>query len=55
MNSRVATRRSDDGTELQAGLTDWSKSRATKFYDQGISKLVHRYDKYLSAYGDYAE
>jgi len=31
------------------------KSQAAKFYDDGINKLVHRYDKCLNLNGDYVE
>ena len=50
----LATQPFDDA-ELQAGVNEWLKSQAAKFYDDGINKLVHHYDKCLSLNGDYVE
>jgi len=55
MKTWLATQRFDDDAELQAGVNEWLKSRAAKFYDDGINKLVHRYDKCLNLNGDYVE
>jgi len=55
MKTWLATHRFDDDAELQAGVNEWLKSQAAKFYDDGINKLVHRYDKCLNLNGDYAE
>ena len=41
MNTWLATQRFDDA-ELHAGVNEWLKSQAAKFYDDGINKLVHR-------------
>ena len=54
MKTWLATQRFDDA-ELQAGVNEWLKSQVAKFYDDGINKLVHRYDKCLNLNGDYAE
>jgi len=51
----LATQRFDDDAELQAGVNEWLKSQAANFYDDGINKLVHRYDKCLNLNGDYVE
>ena len=55
MKTWFATQRFDDDAELQAGVNEWLKSQAAKFYDDGINKLVHRYDKCLNLNGDYVE
>jgi hypothetical protein len=47
--------RFDDNAELQAGVNEWLQSQAAKFYDDGINKLVYRYDKCLNLNGDYVE
>ena len=55
MKTWLATQRFDDDAELQAGVNEWLKSHAAKFYDDGINKLVQRYDKCLNLNGDYIE
>jgi histone-lysine N-methyltransferase SETMAR len=55
MKTWLATQRFDDDAELQEGVTNWLKLQAADFYDAGISKLVHRYDKCLNLFGDYVE
>jgi len=39
MKTWLATRRFDDDAEMQAGVNEWLKSQAAKFYDDGINKL----------------
>jgi len=34
---------------------DWLNSQAAVWYEEGISKLVSRYDKCLNVQGDYVE
>jgi histone-lysine N-methyltransferase SETMAR len=56
MKTWLATQRFDDeDAELQAGVNEWLKSQAANSYDDGINKLVHRYDKCLNLNGDYVE
>ena len=55
MKTWLATQRFDDDAELQAGVNEWLKSQAATFYDDGINKRVHRYDKCLNLNGDYVE
>ena len=55
MKTWLATQRFDDDTELQAGVNEWLKSQAAKFYGDEFNKLVHRYDKCLNLNGDYVE
>ncbi|XP_039294151.1 uncharacterized protein LOC120353654 [Nilaparvata lugens] len=53
MKTWLATQRFDDDADLRKGVTDWL---ASQFYDTGISKLVHRYDKKcLNLFGDNVE
>jgi hypothetical protein len=40
---------------LQRAVLDWLNSQAAVWYEEGISKLVSRYDKCLSIQGDYVE
>uniref|UniRef100_A0A670YLX0 Mariner Mos1 transposase n=1 Tax=Pseudonaja textilis TaxID=8673 RepID=A0A670YLX0_PSETE len=51
----LGTQRFDDNAELRAGVTDWLKSQEAEFYDNGITKLVHRYDKCLNLFSEYVE
>lgn len=51
----VATQSFDNDVELQAGVINWFKCQVTKYYNNGIQKLVHCYDKCLNLYGDYVE
>jgi hypothetical protein len=37
------------------GTVDWLNSQAAVWYEEGISKLVSRYDKCLIVQGDYVE
>ncbi|GBL84588.1 hypothetical protein AVEN_191058-1 [Araneus ventricosus] len=55
MKTWLTTQRFDDDEELHAGVSAWLKSQAAAFYDDGITKLVYRYDKCLNLYGDYIE
>ncbi|GFW15930.1 uncharacterized protein TNCV_4432031 [Trichonephila clavipes] len=51
----LATQRFDDDKELRVRVTEWLRSQAAEFYDKGISKLVHRYNKCVNLFGDYVE
>uniref|UniRef100_A0A670ZEW1 Histone-lysine N-methyltransferase SETMAR n=1 Tax=Pseudonaja textilis TaxID=8673 RepID=A0A670ZEW1_PSETE len=55
MKTWLGTQRFYDNAELWAGVTDWLKSQAAEFYDNGITKLVHRYDKCFNLFGEYVE
>ncbi|GBL84280.1 hypothetical protein AVEN_118663-1 [Araneus ventricosus] len=55
MKTWLATQCFDDDEELHAGVLGWLKSQGAIFYDDGINKLVYRYDKYLNLYRDYVE
>ena len=41
--------------KILAEITDRTSHLAAQFFDEGISKLVHRYDKCLNLNGDYVE
>lgn len=55
MKKWLAMQRFDDDAQLQEEVTKWLKAQAAEFFDEGISKLVHRYDKCLNLNGDYVE
>ena len=55
MKTWLATQCFDDDAVLQAGVNEGFKSQAEKFYDDGINKLLHCYDKFLNLNGDYVE
>ena len=44
-----------DVHDLQHAVVDWLNSQAAVWYEEGISKLVARYDKCLNVQGDYVE
>jgi hypothetical protein len=41
--------------EVKEAVTTWFASQAAAFYDEGIQKLVQRYDKCLNNDGNYVE
>ena len=50
----IGKRHADD-EDLQHAVVDWLNSQAAVWYEDGISKLVSRYDKCLNLQGDYVE
>jgi hypothetical protein len=44
-----------DDEDVQRAVLDWLNSQASVWYEEGISKLLSRYDKCLNAQGDYVE
>jgi len=48
-------RRYDTHEELESSINEHFKSLAAEFYEAGIGKLVHRYDKCLNLQGNYVE
>jgi hypothetical protein len=44
---------SDD--EVKTAMQHWVKALAADFFDEGIQKLVPRYDRCLNLGGDYVE
>jgi len=45
----------DDDDDLKDALQKWLTSQAAAFYEEGIQKLVPRYDKCLDNGGEYVE
>ena len=54
MKEHLAGKRHAD-EDLQHTVVDWLNSQAAVWYEEGISKLVSRYDKCLNVQGDYVE
>jgi hypothetical protein len=44
-----------DDEDLHYAVMDWLNSQAAFWYEEGISKLLARYDKCLNVQGDYVE
>lgn len=45
MKTWFEEQRFDDDVELQAGVNEWFKFQAARFYNDGINKLTQRYNK----------
>jgi hypothetical protein len=45
----------NNSEELMEDFKTWLKPQAADFFDTGIQKLIHRYDKYLNSSSDYVE
>jgi hypothetical protein len=48
-------RRFKSDEEVKDGVKEWLNGLAADVYDEGIQRLVTRYDKCLNAGGDYVE
>ena len=48
-------KRFDDDDDLKDAVQKWLTSQAAAFYEEGIQKLVPRYDKCLNNGGEYGE
>jgi hypothetical protein len=55
MKEHLAGKRHADDEDLQHAVVDWLNNQAAVWYEEGISKLVSRYDKCLNVQGDYVE
>ena len=55
MKEHLAGKGFTDVEDLQHAVIDWLNSQAPVWYEEGISKLVSRYDKCLYVQGDYVE
>jgi hypothetical protein len=51
----LATERFHTKEELMDGVNNWLHNLAAPFFDEGLQKLVSRYDKYLNVDGNYVE
>ena len=45
----------DSIEEMKCGVKNWLENQSMDFYEQGLRKLVTRYDKCLNLDGDYVE
>lgn len=55
MKKSLGSQHSDDDEDLQNAVTGWLRTQVAEFYEEGILKLVKRYDLYLNLNGDYVE
>jgi histone-lysine N-methyltransferase SETMAR len=55
LKSFLGGRRFLDDNEVKEAVSTWFASQAAAFYDEGIQKLVQRYDKCLKNDGNYVE
>ena len=51
----LATQRFHTNKELMDGVNNWLHNLAAPFFDEGLQKLVSRYDKCLNVGGNYVE
>jgi len=51
----LGSKRFDDDHDLKAAVQKWLTSQVAAFYEEGIQKLVPRYDKCLNNGGEYVE
>jgi len=51
----LATQRFHTNEELMDGVNNWLHNSAVPFFDEGLQKLVSRYDKCLNVDGNYVE
>jgi histone-lysine N-methyltransferase SETMAR len=51
----LATQRFHNNEALMDGVNNWLHNLAAPFFDEGLQKLVSRYDKCLNVDGNYVE
>jgi histone-lysine N-methyltransferase SETMAR len=51
----LASQSFNNDEDVKRAVQKWLSSQAAMFYDEGIQKLVSRYDKCLNNGGNYAE
>ena len=49
----LGSKRFDEDDDLKGAVQKWLTSQAASFYEEGIQKLVPRYDKCLNNGGEY--
>ncbi|PRD29767.1 UNVERIFIED_CONTAM: hypothetical protein NCL1_28426 [Trichonephila clavipes] len=54
-NSFLAGKHFNNDKELKENVFNWLKTQAATFYEEGIEKLVPRYDTCLQYFGSYVE
>jgi hypothetical protein len=55
MKSFMGGQNFNNDDEVKKAISAWLQSQASSFYDEGIQKLVPRYDKCLYNGGNYVE
>nr|CAH7761651.1 unnamed protein product [Callosobruchus chinensis] len=55
LKKHLGGQRLQDDKEVKTVVIQWLKSQAAVFYEEGIQKLVPRYDKCLNIHGNYVE
>ncbi|GFT08575.1 histone-lysine N-methyltransferase SETMAR [Trichonephila clavipes] len=55
LKSFLAGKHFNNDKELKENVSNWLKTQAATFYEEGIEKLVSRYDTCLQNFGSYAE
>ena len=55
MKAWLATQRFHTNEELMDGVNNWLHNLAAPFFDEGLQKLVSRYDKCLNVDGNYMQ
>ncbi|GBN20519.1 Mariner Mos1 transposase [Araneus ventricosus] len=55
MKKFLGGKKFDSDNELKRAVRRWLFSQPTKFYETGIFKLIHRWDKCLNMHGSYVE
>jgi len=55
LKKSLGGKRFDDNDDLNGAVQKWLTSQAATFYEEGIQKLVTRYDKCLTNGGEYVE
>jgi hypothetical protein len=52
---RLATQRFHNNAELMDGVNNWLHNLAAPFFEEGLQKLVSRYNKHLNVKGNCVE
>src|SRR5258705_10551213 len=55
LKKHLGGQRHDDDDEVKTSVVQWLSNQAADFYEDGIQKLVVRYDKCLNTGGNYVE
>ncbi|GFV83012.1 histone-lysine N-methyltransferase SETMAR [Trichonephila clavipes] len=55
LKSFLAGKNFNNDKELKENVSNWLKTQAATFYEEGIEKLVPRYDTCLQNFGSYVE
>ncbi|GFX34949.1 histone-lysine N-methyltransferase SETMAR [Trichonephila clavipes] len=55
LKSFLAGKQFTNDKELKENVSNWLKTQAATFYEEGIEKLVPRYDTCLQNFGSYVE